>query len=108
MMCVREFEHNVVLEMYVQDYYNFSRAHMRCACVGHMHCVVSCDCQFEMFLFWLRTRMCHCHGFVRPTTPTLADNKIGPEGTTDLTKALEVNSSLQHLVLSCECCCYMV
>ena len=98
----------MVLEMYVQDYYNFSRAHMRCACVRHMHCVVFRAYQFGLFHFWLRTRMCHCHGFVRPTMPTLAVNDIGDGGAKDLAKALEVNSSLQSLNLAGERCCCMV
>ncbi len=98
----------MVLVMYVQDYDNFSRTHVRCACVRHMHCVVFRAYQFGLFHFWLRTRMCHCHGFVRPTTPTLADNEIGPGGAKDLAKALEVNSSLQILNLAGECCCCMV
>ena len=97
-----------VLEVYVQDYYNFSRTRLRCAYVRHMHCVVSRACQFGMFRFWLRACMCHCHGFVRPTTPTLADNEIGPGGAKDLAKALEVNSSLQTLDLNSESCCCMV
>ena len=52
--------------------------------------------------------MCSPHEFVRPTTTTLVDNNIGDGGAKDLAKALEVNSSLQTLVLAGECGCCMV
>ena len=37
-----------------------------------------------------------------------ADNKIGAEGARDISKALEQNSTLQHLYLGCACIAYRI
>ena len=67
---------------------------------------VRLDC-FLFVWFWLHTCVCYCCGFVRETMTTLADNKVGDRGAKDLAKALKVNTSLQTLDLSGECCCCM-